>query len=329
MAEFDDDSPEGSEPSPFVLPLVTAGVALAVGAGLGGIVTFFLTMKEPERVEVPRDLTEAELQAACAPLIADAMSQLDDAQEKVEDLASQVNAKQARVDELESEMKKRAQRGAEIVRELEAARAELKELRAQLEQAIEEKEQLVEELKEKVEELEATKVELRKTKENLEVAKEDALKNKWKAFVGNTQLDVCEKGMRGVTLSGRKKMAKCRNGVLDALDAEVLDRFRHCVRSEQAIPKAFEADKDLAKGSKPLPEYSTWIDQKNRFTKDFYVLYCDPTLPEKSVWDEDWKLEDVQKELREDESKDDVGGDDEELGKPGGLNLDELDGLDD
>jgi hypothetical protein len=99
-------------------------------------------------------------------------------------------------------------------------------------------------------------------------AEGDVLDNRWKAFLQEGQLTVCEKG-------GRKKMGKCREAILATLGG-MEDKFRHCVKSGQAVPGLVEAEKDM----QGLPDYSFWLNEDDRITKGWFVTLCDPTLPE-------------------------------------------------
>jgi hypothetical protein len=268
-----DPEPKGGIPG-FVLPLITAVVALLAGGVIGAVIVFLIVgLTKPEVVEVARNLTPEELEQVCSPLILEAFKELEEANGKVETLEARVSAKEMKVVELEDEMKRRSVRGAALVRELEEAKAELITLRAELEVAIQEKEALVIELEETVEELEKTQVELEDQKEETRVAQEDALANKWLAFTNDSQLEICEKG-------NRKKMGRCRSTVLTSIDPAFKERFHHCVRSGQATPSVHEATKNQRKGLEDLPEFSEYIDQEDKITKDWYVLLCDPTLPE-------------------------------------------------
>jgi hypothetical protein len=127
-------------------------------------------------------------------------------------------------------------------------------------------------------ELTQTKQQLAKTeealvdqKEETTRAKEDALVNKWYRFINEAQLSICEKG-------NRKKLGACRETVENTLMNNVRrDKFAHCVRSAQASPTV----RELAKGES-LPDFSEMIDEEAKQTKGWYVLFCDPTLPEKT-----------------------------------------------
>ena len=64
-------------------------------------------------------------------------------------------------------------------------------------------------------------------------------------------------------------------------------RFTVCVDTYQSVPVLKQANKGEA-----MPRYSAKLSQDNRFTKKgWYILFCDPTLPEAS--DRDLEGDDV------------------------------------
>lgn len=254
----------------MVLPFATAIAALALGAVLGLVIGWIVKPSEQIEVKVPRDLDAAELLAACAPSLETKVSELEEAQGKVAFLEKEVGDREVRVKELEDEMKRRNDRGRNIVAELEQAKRDLEEAMVQLDIARQEKEQLVVELTQTKEQLAKTEVALVEQKGMTERAKEDALVNKWYRFNSEAQLEVCEKG-------NRKKLGNCREVLQGTLMNNVRrDKFAHCVRSGQAVPTV----RELQKGES-LPDFSEMIDEEQKQTKGWYVLFCDPTLPEK------------------------------------------------
>jgi hypothetical protein len=256
----------------MVLPFATSIVALVLGAIFG--VALGWMVKPSSQVEVPvaRDLTAAELAAACAPELETKVTELEAAQTKIAFLETEVEARESRVQELEGEMQRRREGGGGgMSRELAQAKADLAEALNELEIARREKEQLVVELTQTKEELAQTEQELTEQVEKTEIAKEDALVNKWYRFVSDSQLEVCEKG-------NRKKLGKCRETVQATLMNNVRrDKFAHCIRSAQAVPTV----RELQKGES-LPDFSEMVDEEQKQTKGWYVLFCDPTLPERN-----------------------------------------------
>ena len=272
--DLDDYNPPSSGMGNMVLPFAVALISLGLGAVVGWVA------HSPEQVEVmvPRDLTTAELEAACAPSVADTARDLEDAHEKVRDLNTDLATKEAKVAELETEMKRRSDAGRSLVAELERAKAELQDVRAQLVVAEEEKVRLVKELTVTTALLEETEVALEEQVVKTGLAQEDALTNKWYRFINDSQLEICERG-------NRKKLGKCRETVTALLtNDETRNKFSHCVRSRQATPLVRVIDKGAE-----LPQFAAFLNQEDRIVKDWYLDLCDPTLPEAEdgFWEEE------------------------------------------
>jgi hypothetical protein len=276
MAQDDDidlpsQSSGGGGPSAasIVVPLITTATALVIGLAGGAAIGWLAFSRDPEVVEVARDLTAEELTALCTPQIDAAVetaaSELQVAQGRVSTLQEQVFSKEREIADMEAEMSRRAERGRALVAEIEAARAELATLRTQLTEAVAEKDRLFRQLRHTEEQLADSRVETY-------VAREDALSFKWTTFLGEAQLQVCEHG-------GRKRMGRCRE-TIDTVLAPLRPQFEHCVRSGQELPTLVMEENEDAR----LPAFARWLGQDDRITKDWYVLMCDPTLPEQEGW---------------------------------------------
>jgi len=261
----------------MILPFATAIAALALGAVLGFVIGWVARPSEQVEVKVPRELSAAELAEACAPSLEDKVGALETAQNKIVFLEKEVSDRETRVKELEAQPQPKPTTGGatggggKIAAELAQAKKDLAEARSELEIAHQEKEQLVVELTQTKEQLSKTQEALVDQKEQTTRAKEDALVNKWYRFMNDTQLNICEKG-------NRKKLGNCREAVEASMMTNVRrDKFAHCVRSGQAVPTV----RELQKGES-LPDFSEMIDEEVKQTKGWYVLFCDPTLPEKT-----------------------------------------------
>ncbi|MEN0066621.1 MAG: hypothetical protein AAGA48_31095 [Myxococcota bacterium] len=278
---FESTSSGGDDDNPMaaVLPFVTAIVALLLGVALG--VAIGWTSKPSEttaEVAVPRDLTQAELQQLCNE--DETLTELEQAKDKIGFLEKEIEARNARVKELEAKAdddpepmvpgtSSTPSRGRNLARELAQAQADLKEALEELEVVRAEKDALIAELESTKEELSDTRVALTAQKKKTRRAKEDALVNKWYRFVNGAQLDICDKG-------NRRKLGRCREVVQDTLMTNSRrDRFAHCVRSGQAVPTVMAVD-----SRDQLPTFSEMIDEEQKQTKGWAVLFCDPTLPE-------------------------------------------------
>jgi chromosome segregation ATPase len=241
---------------------------LAALAGLG-FTTLGLTACQPEKVEVMRDPTDAEIKAKCAPVDA-IKDELTVAQTRVSELERDAATKEGKVKELEARIAKGAENGGKMKQELERLKLELAETQQKLAIAEAEKERILVELTDTKQELAQTKEELVLTKDQRDQAREDALYNRWQKFLAASQLEICDKG-------NRKKLGGCREAVTAALAIKARqDKFAHCVRSEQAQPMVRELEKEAT-----LPKYAEMMDEEIKQVKGWYVEFCDPTLPEK------------------------------------------------
>jgi hypothetical protein len=257
--------------------MITVLTALVIGLLAGAILGFIIFRGDTTTQIVQQELTNEELDALCAVKVDEAVGEAADeltvAQERVATLQDDVFGKEREVAEMEAEMTRRAERGrslsAEVIQlreQLEAARSELTTLKGELAAAVEEKEELFVQLRFTEEQLAEQRVET-------SVAREDALSFKWQTFVTASQLEVCEKG-------GRRRMGRCRETVTEFV-ASFRTEFEHCIRSGQEMPSLQEAERN----TEVLPMFAKWIDQDERITRDWYVLLCDPTLPEADGWD--------------------------------------------
>jgi hypothetical protein len=141
------------------------------------------------------------------------------------------------------------------------ARAELAQVKAELAQALADKEHLTVELK-------STVAKLEDQKKQTTAARDDALDQRWQKFVNQAELEICDRG-------GRKKLGGCREAVFAALSPDVRSAFSHCIRADQEQPSLREAGKD-----EMLPQFARYVNQDERATRDWYILLCDPSLPE-------------------------------------------------
>jgi hypothetical protein len=286
MDEFEQatNAGTGSRVGGCLLQIVTHGIALVLGAGLGiGGARLAEYYANPEIMSRPEgELSRAELIAkldaserAYAQLLAETakkeesqQTEIDSANKKVTDLEGKVTNKQEEIKLLELKVKKSQGKSAALKKELEERVAELTSLQAQLTVALEEKAKLEEEL---VVSREETRVARAETK----TAQGETTDAKWESFVSTAMVSICEKG-------NRNKLAKCKDEVKAALTSSRGQRFKQCVGSGQAQPRLVKAD-EKEKDPK-LPKWSEWFDQESNTTKDrWYITFCDPTLPEATL----------------------------------------------
>lgn len=274
-----------------LMQIVTHGVALVLGAVVGVLgaqaVEYMRdpdTLARPEgslsRAELIRKLDDAE--AKYSALLAEsakkdeaARTELETASAKVADLEGRVTKKEDEVKVLELKVKKAKGQSAALKKELEAKQAELTELQAQLSEAQAEQERLRGELT-------VSQEETRVAREETRVAQGETVDAQWVGFKADVVLSICEKG-------NRKRMETCREEVRTALDGKRAARFKQCVGSRQAQPRLVRVD-DKEKDPE-LPKWSEWFNQESKFTQDkWYIVFCDPTLPEARLGTEDEEL---------------------------------------
>jgi hypothetical protein len=94
--------------------------------------------------------------------------------------------------------------------------------------------------------------------------------NLWAAFTAQAKAEVCDP-------MSRSAREKCELKVSTFFDAGQHDRFAACVRSNRTAPSLWRAD-----GTGDAPSTAVPL---TGISKDWYVLYCDPSLPEASVAD--------------------------------------------
>ncbi len=262
--------------SKSVLSIVQVVIVLVVVAVfavvIGGVTGWFIGRHayETEQLErlgmAPDDLllrlreVEGEYQALyehCEPLEGSERDMLINAQERVENLRTDIEDKQAEIAALEV----KARQNHALRKELEERKEDLAQLETALVAAEQEREELVEKLELAVEEVSVARAEARQ-------AKNETMVVKWDEFKASAMLQICERGTKG-------KIEKCREVVDAALTYDRERRFRECVRQGAAVPQLFEIGKD-----EELPAFAEWVWTESRLTKDWYILFCDPTLPE-------------------------------------------------
>jgi hypothetical protein len=109
--------------------------------------------------------------------------------------------------------------------------------------------------------------------------KMESTSNLWSAFKASAKTKICNRGTK-------KRHDKCYAAVDESMGSQVRGRFTVCVDTYQSVPVLKYIEKGAA-----MPRYSDKLSQDSKFTKKWYVLFCDPTLPEAS--DQDLKGDDV------------------------------------
>ena len=98
--------------------------------------------------------------------------------------------------------------------------------------------------------------------------------NLWGAFVSDAKTKICDRGTK-------KRHQKCYAAVEGAMNSQISGRFKVCVDTYQSVPVLRKQKK-----GDPMPRHSQRLSEDNKFTKKgWYILFCDPTLPEAGIED--------------------------------------------
>lgn len=266
------------------MQVVTHGVALVLGGVLGVVGAQVVEyMHDPETLSRPEgELTRAQLisklddaEKKYADLLAEGAkkeevhrTEFEAATAKVVGLEGEVSKKQDEVKVLELKVKKGKAKSAALEKELEEKQAELTVLQGQLDEAKQEQERLKADLV-------VAHEETTEARQETAVARNETVDARWDTFKTEAIVSICEKG-------NRNKLAKCRDEVREMMDSKRAARFKQCVGSKQAVPRLVKADPKVK--DPELPRWSEWFNQDSPFTENkWYLVFCDPTLPEASM----------------------------------------------
>jgi hypothetical protein len=259
--------PARSAPTPVSLAALAGG--LLVGAAGGGALAWSLK-PEPEPLTpevVLRDYSDEEMSVLCLPYTRQAVTTLEAAQGRVDDLTTRVSEQAAEVANLEALLTSATEARTDLETRLKVARRALTTLQSELDTAKEEKRELVLRLEETEAELETTKVALADEASRAIRAESRVVARTWEAFTQEAALSVCERGSKA-------RLDKCREAVDGAL-RPLERRFRACLTSGQSVPMLhFTEDLDQ------VPATGAALDPADKFLRGWYVLFCDPDLPE-------------------------------------------------
>lgn len=261
---------------------------LVIGAICGGIVGYAVHAytAQPEIVEqekvVKEELSDEDLAALCDELTPDDRTKVMSAQRKVEDLEALLAEKESLLADMKQEDEQDEARRKAAAKQWKEMEAEIEQLRAERDAAVAERDELKVELQETLVELDKQIKRAETFKSKAKHYKKKSTENGWQAFSSGAKVEICDKG-------SRKRHEKCHEAVEAALGPAVREKYTTCVDSYQATPVLRQAEK-----GEELPAYAEWLPDDNKFTKKgWYVIYCDPTLPEGQTMD------DIDRELME------------------------------
>jgi hypothetical protein len=255
------------------LIVVIAAIIGIVGGSIGNEMLSEPVVIMPPPEVIKEELTESELRMLAEDLLATETEKASNAMERVKSLQSELAAKEEELSKLKGDKAKSAERRSRLSEEISF-------LRVQLASAEEERDSLRKELKQTLKELDFQVVQSKKFKKKAKRYKMESTTNLWSAFLANAKVKVCDRG-------SRKRHEKCHAAVEEALSSQMRSRFTVCVDTYQSVPVLKQAGK-----SDTMPKYSAKLSEDNKFTrKGWYVLFCDPTLPE--AGDQDLQGDDV------------------------------------
>lgn len=258
------------------ISLPVALLSLLIGAASGGILgyTGHALFSEPEVVVPPPEIikegiSEDDLASLCAELTDDAETRVMEAQTRVNTLQQQLAEKEQELAALQQQNEQDEARRAVAQRRWREMEQEIASLRIQLAEAEAERDELRTELKQTLRDLDRQIAETRRFQAQAQHFKQESTRNLWAAFGANAKVEMCDRG-------SRRRHANCHETV-DAVLAPYQERFSSCVNAQQAVPVLRQGDRK----DDTLPQFAEWLPDDNKFTRrGWYIIFCDPTLPE-------------------------------------------------
>ena len=251
---------------------VTSFAAALLGVALGWLAYGMLVEPEvviPDPTVIKDQISDEDLAILCEELTEDEKTKVKNAQGRVSTLQAELDAKTAELREMKKDAAKNKSNQAAAKKRWDAMESEVASLRVQLAAAEAERDDLREDLRETLVELDHQIRQTNKFKKKAKRYKQESTANLWSAFSENAKVQICDRG-------SRKRHAKCHLAVNGAFNDSMRDKFTVCVDTYQAVPVLKKAEK-----GESLPLFSAWLPDDNKFTrKGWFVVFCDPTLPE-------------------------------------------------
>jgi len=310
---LNDDAPNSAQrikKSHATIAIISAMLVAVIGGWAGHEMFTEPVVIMPAPEVIKEALTEAELRMLAEDLIASETLRAQDAISRVATLQEALTAKESELNELKGAKTKSAKAKGRL-------NDEIAFLRIQLASAEDQRDSLRVELKQAIKALDFQVVQSKKFKRKAKRYKMESTTNLWSAFLANAKVNICNRGTK-------KRHERCNSAVSEALANQMRARFMVCVDTYQSVPVLKQARK-----GDTMPRYAQKLSQDNKFTKKgWYVLFCDPTLPEAP--DDDLQGDDVPTwkstyEVDGDGNTVPSHGRDKTLSDEEELNLDELD----
>ena len=266
---------------------------MSIGIGVAGVLigcfmgyVAYSTLNLPQQITVEtemmqKELTDEELETLCAHLTEEERKNVLDVQAEVKSLQEQMADREAELMKLKQTIKK-SEKGREIAKkrwkELEG---EIALLQVKLAAAEQERDELKVELQTTLKELDKQVKLTKKFKAKAKKYRRESTANLWSAFTAQAKVAGCDRG-------SRRRHEKCYQAFDEAMTANMREKFSKCVDTYQAVPVLKKK-----KRNEELPMFSEMLNEESRFTEEWYVIFCDPTLPEARDTDLDDESEEM------------------------------------
>lgn len=217
----------------------------------------------------PAAVADGEAVVPAAPAGPDPVAALQAAHDRVETLQAALEARDAELGALRAAGEKLTEEQKTRVATLQK---QVTKLKASVAEAVAERTELRDRLATALADLERETGEHAKVREHAAALEGANTENLWVAFVQQAELEICQQ----FTKRGR---AACKDRITSWFDDARHDRFASCVSDSRTVPVLWRSD-----GVAEAPTNGERI-MEGGFgqRKDWYVLYCDPTLPEAQV----------------------------------------------
>lgn len=242
-----------------------------VGSGLGYVAS--QSLQDPQEVVtqtqvVTEELSDEDLAELCRGLTDEEKRNVLEVQEEVKNLQATLSDREDELNKMKQQQFKteEARKAARI--KWKAMEEEIASLHVQLASAEQERDDLKVELQNTLVELKKQVKKTQKFKAKAKKYKAQSTANLWTAFQAQAKVKGCDRGTR-------RRHEKCHEAFQISMTEKVKQRFYNCVDTYQAVPVLRKM-----KGGESLPAHSTYLNKESRFTDNWIILFCDPTLPE-------------------------------------------------
>jgi len=246
-------------------------VSILIGGLVGYVAHSTLSPMQEITVEtnvVEKELTDEDLEALCAELTDTERDTVLTVQAEVKSLQEQVVEREAELLKLKTKIKKTDIDRKAAKKRWKELEKEIALLHVRLAAAEQERDELKVELQDTLKELNIQVKLTKKYKAKAKKYRRESTENLWSAFQAEAKVSGCDRGTR-------RRHEKCHEAFNLAMTPKMKERFRNCVDTYQAVPVLKKKKRD-----DELPGFSVYLNEDSRFTEDWYIIFCDPTLPE-------------------------------------------------